>query len=311
LATTREIKRRIRSVKNISQVTRAMQMVAAAKMRRAQEQALSTRAYAEKAWQILTQLAAQPGCSPEMHPLFQRSPTVDTLGLVLITADKGLCGGYNVNVIRAAWRFILEAGCPVKLVTVGRKGRDYMMRYGRDVIAEFTELPPRPSMLDITPIARMVIDGFLRREMDEIYLVYTEFVNTLLQRPTIRRLLPLVTTEMESALTGICALAGTDGRDRQMEITKLSAMYIYEPDPRTILDTVLPRFTELQVYHAVLESLASEHSARMVAMRHATDNANELLGELTLSYHRARQEAITEEMLDIAGGAEAMAQARS
>jgi F-type H+-transporting ATPase subunit gamma len=311
MATTREIKRRIRSIKNISQVTRAMQMVAAAKMRRAQEQVLASRSYAEKAWQILTHLAAQPGASPEMHPLFQRSPTVEALGLVLITADKGLCGGYNANMIRAASRFILEAGCPVKLVTVGRKGRDYMIRYRRDVIAEFSELPPRPSLLDVTPIARTVIDGFLRREMDEVYLAYTDFVNTLVQRPTIRRLLPLVTTEMESALAGTFALAGVGEREQQMEITKLNATYIYEPDPQSILDTVLPRFTELQIYHAVLEALASEHSARMVAMRSATDNANELLRELTLSYHQARQAAITKEMLDIAGGAEALAQAGS
>jgi F-type H+-transporting ATPase subunit gamma len=311
MATTREIKRRIRSIKNISQVTRAMQMVAAAKMRRAQEQVLASRSYAEKAWQILTHLAAQPGASPEMHPLFQRSPTVEALGLVLITADKGLCGGYNANMIRAASRFILEAGCPVKLVTVGRKGRDYMIRYRRDVIAEFSELPPRPSLLDVTPIARTVIDGFLRREMDEVYLAYTDFVNTLVQRSTIRRLLPLVTTEMESALAGTFALAGVGEREQQMEITKLNATYIYEPDPQSILDTVLPRFTELQIYHAVLEALASEHSARMVAMRSATDNANELLRELTLSYHQARQAAITKEMLDIAGGAEALAQAGS
>jgi F-type H+-transporting ATPase subunit gamma len=311
LATAREIKRRIRSIKNIAQVTRAMQMVAAAKMRRAQEQVLATRAYAEKAWQILTHLAAQPGVSAEMHPLFQHHPSVDTVGLLLITSDKGLCGGYNANIIRIASRFVLEAGRPVKLVTVGRKGRNYMMRYGRDVVAEFTELPARPSLLDITPIARTALDGFLRREMDEVYLAYTDFVNTLIQRPVVRRLLPLVATEMESALASAFAPVVTGGRGRQMEITKLKANYIYEPDPRAILDTVLPRFTELQVYHAVLEALASEHSARMVAMRNATDSANDLLADLTLSYNQARQAAITKEMLDIAGGAEALAQARS
>jgi F-type H+-transporting ATPase subunit gamma len=301
MATTREIRRRIRSVRSVAKVTRAMQMVAASKMRRAQEQVLATRGYSQKAWHILLHLAAQPGATPDMHPLLRRHPTMEALGMILITSDKGLCGGYNANVLRVASRSIMEAKRPVKLVTVGRKGRDFMMRYGRQVVAEFTGLPPQPSLLDITPIARLVIDGFLHREMDEVYLVYTRFINTLTQRPLIRRLLPLQTTEVESALVSTF--------DERVEVPRLTAVYIYEPDPHTILNTVLPRFTELQIYQAVLEALASEHSARMVAMRAATDNANELLADLTLAYNQARQAAITKEMLDIAGGAEAFRQA--
>lgn len=310
MASTREIRRRIRSVKNIGQVTRAMQMVAAAKMRRAQEQVLSTRAYSEKAWEILVHLVSQPGgADAEVHPLFQHYPVVEKVGLVLITSDKGLCGGYNTNVIRVASRFIQESGRPVKLVTVGRRGRDYMMRRKRDVVAEFTDLPSRPSLLDVTAIARTVLDGFLQQQMDEVYLAYTRFVNTLVQRPIIRRLLPLVHTEMEQALTNIFGPTITSSRERQEGEVPLKATYIYEPNPPAILETVLPRFTELQVYQAVLEALASEHSARMVAMRSATDNASELLEDLILHYNQARQASITKEILDIAAGAEALTQA--
>lgn len=297
MANVRELKRRIRSVKNIAQVTRAMQMVAASKMRRAQEQVLATRPYSAKAWEILTHLAAQRGSNQGVHPLLSRRDPIQKTGLVLITSDKGLCGAYNSSIIRTALHFMQDLGHPSPLITVGRRGRDFMVRHGGDVIAEFSDLPPRPSLLDITPIARTVIDDFLKADYDEVYLAYTDFINTLTQKPTIRRLLPITPERVESSVMR-----------EYMADTPIHATgeYIYEPDPNTILDAVLPRFTELQVYQAVLEALASEHSARMVAMRNATENANELIGDLTLSYYRARQEAITKEMLDIAGGAEAL-----
>ncbi|MFQ5612743.1 MAG: ATP synthase F1 subunit gamma [Anaerolineae bacterium] len=295
MASLRDIRRRIRSVKNIAQVTRAMQLVAASKMRRAQEQVLASRPYSAKAWEVLVHLSAQQGVN---HPLLTERPR-QAIGLVLITSDKGLAGAYNANIIRAASRFILDSNQPVKLVTVGRKGRDFMVRFGRDVVAEYTDLPDRPSVLDITPIARTVIDDFLAGTFDEVYLAYTDFVNTLVQRPTLRRLLPIQPGVIESQVMAEYI---------SPESTMASGEYIYEPDVETILDTVLARFTELQIYQAVLESLASEHSARMVSMRNATENANELIGDLTLTYNRARQEAITKEMLDIAGGAEALAQ---
>jgi F-type H+-transporting ATPase subunit gamma len=302
MANVREIKRRIRSVKNIAQVTRAMQMVAASKMRRAQEQVLATRPYSAKAWEMLTHLAAQRGHRQEMHPLLTQRDPIQSTGIVLITSDKGLCGAYNGNVIRAALRFMQDLNHPARLITVGRRGRDFMIRHGGDVIAEFSDLPPRPSLLDITPIAHTAIDDFLKGEFDEIYLAYTDFINTLTQQPTIRRLLPITPGQVESSVM----------REYMSDAPLHSTgEYIYEPAPHVILDTVLPRFTELQIYQAVLESLASEHSARMVAMRNATENANELIGDLTLSYYRARQEAITKEMLDIAGGAEALVSARA
>jgi len=276
-------------------------MVAASKMRRAQEQVLATRPYTEKAWQILGNLANQQGLDEQVHPLLEVREEVKAVGILLITADKGLCGSYNHNMIQAVARFIRELSYPVRLVTVGKRGRDAMWRMGQQIVAEFSGLPPRPGMLDITPIAHTVMDGFFSGQWDVVYLAHTDFINTLFQRPAIWQLLPIRPLHL-----GVMPVSEHRGPQAPARLVE----YIYEPDPRTILDTVLPRFTELQIYQAILESLASEHSARMVAMRNATENANELLGDLTLTYNRARQEAITSEMLDIVGGAEAQKKAR-
>jgi F-type H+-transporting ATPase subunit gamma len=218
----------------------------------------------------------------------------------MISSDKGLAGAYNNNMIRTAIRFMSETGHErANLITIGRKGRDFMARYGRNVIAEFTDFPERPTALDISPIARLIIDGFLGGEYDEVYVGYTEFINTLTQQPTIRLLLPIQPGHLESKVLS----------EYLEEAPASTVDYIYEPDPISLLGEILPRFTELQIYQALLEAQASEHSARMVAMRSATENANELVGDLTLTYNKARQEAITNEMLDIAGGAEALAKA--
>lgn len=300
MASIREIKRRIKSVKNIAQVTRAMQMVAASKMRRAQEQALASRPYAAKAWEILTHLASQTGDVEQLHPLLTQREQVNNIAIILISSDKGLAGAYNNNMIRTVIRFMSETGHDrANLITIGRKGRDFMARYGRNVIAEFTDFPERPTALDISPIARLVIDGFLGGEYDEVFVGYTEFINTLNQQPTIRLLLPIQPGHLESKVLS----------EYLEEAPASTVDYIYEPDPVTLLGEILPRFTELQIYQALLEAQASKHSARMVAMRNATENANELVGDLTLTYNKARQEAITNEMLDIAGGAEALAKA--
>ena len=303
MANVREIKRRIKSVKNISQVTKAMQMVAASKMRKAQEQALASRPYAAKSWEILTHLASQRGNVQILHPLLHRRDEVKDIAIIMITSDKGLAGAYNGNMIRKVTRFMRDyERDDASLITVGRKGRDFMLRFGRKVVADFTDLPAQISSLDAVPIARVAIDGFLSGDYDEVYLAYTDFINTLTQEPTVRLLLPIRPGQIESkVMSEYLAGPGTMGR---MD-------FIYEPDPATLLDTLLPRFTELQIYQALLESQASEHSARMVAMRNATENANELIDDLTLTYNKARQEAITKEMLDIAGGAEALAQVKS
>lgn len=301
MSSTREIRRRIRSVKNISQVTRAMQMVAASKMRRAQEQVLGTRPYTERAWKVLSLLASQSGIDSTSHPLLQAREEIRKVGMLLITGDKGLCGSYNHSMVQAASRFIRELPYPVELITLGKRGRDAMWRAGFQIVAEFSDLPPQPSLLDVTAIARQLISGFESGRFDVVYLAHTDFVNTLTQQPAIWQLLPLRHLDME--VTAVSNYRGP-------AVVNGSIEYLYEPDAQTILNTVVPRFTELQVYQAVLESLASEHSARMVAMRSATENAKELLADLTLTYNRARQEAITTEMLDIVGGAEALGASR-
>lgn len=291
MATPRAIQRRIRSVRNISQVTRAMEMVAAADMRRAQAATLASRAYAEKAWQVLTYLAAQPGSGKLLHPLLEERSQVNNVGLILITSDRGLCGAYNVNILRRALNFMAEQKSPVKLITIGRRGRDLANRLGKTITAEFTGLSKRPTILDIGPISKVAIDEFRNESVDQVYIAYTHFRNVLVQIPTIKQLLPIRPSAPPA-----------EGAD---------AVYLYEPSPELILESVLPRFTELQIYQAVLESAASEHSARMVAMRNATDNAHDLIQDLTLAMNKARQASITKEMLDIAGGAEAQRQAQS
>ena len=278
-----------------------MQMVAASKMRRAQEQVLATRPYAEKAWQVLNHLAAQRGVDEEVHPLLERREDIQLIAIVLVTADKGLCGSYNHSMIQAAMRYIRELPYPVELITVGKRGRDAMWRLGQTIVAEFSDLPPQPGIVDVAPIARTAIDGFVSGRYGAVYLAHTDFINTLLQRPAFWQLLPL--RPLDLGVTPISEYRGE-------ATTPPGVEYLYEPDMRTILDTLLPRFTELQIYQAILESLASEHSARMVAMRNATENANELVDDLTLTYNRARQEAITKDMLDIVGGAEALTESR-
>jgi F-type H+-transporting ATPase subunit gamma len=300
MATAREIRRRIHSVKNIAQVTRALEAVSASRVRRAQAQVLATRPYAEKAWQVLNHLAHQAGTSSDAHPLLTRRPSVKKVAVVLLTSDRGLCGAFNYNMVRTAMDFIQARGKPVTLITVGRKGRDLMWRTGHTIVAEFSKLPATPTVLDITPIARTAIDDFLSGAVDEVYLAYSDFINTLKQKPTVKRLLPIRPAELETQ-----AMA-----EYVQEIAVETVVdYIYEPSPQAILDQVLPSFTDLQVYQAVLESLASEHSARMVAMRNATESAEELVGDLTITYNKARQQAITSEILDIAGGAEALVKA--
>jgi F-type H+-transporting ATPase subunit gamma len=287
VATVRAINRRIKSVKNISQVTRAMEMVAASKMRRAQNATLASRAYAEKSWEVLTYLAAQPGRSKLMHPLLENREQIKNIALILITSDRGLCGAYNVNVMRAALDFVKKQDKPTKFLTIGKRGTSLIARMRKDLLAEFSGLSEKPTILDVGPIAKIAIDEFLQGNVDEVYVTYTDFVNVLVQRPTTRRLLPIQPGEVEPH----------DGA---------GAVYIYEPSPEAILDSVLPRFTELQIYQTLLESVASEWAARMVGMRNATNNARELIDSLTLVMNKARQANITKEMLDIVGGAEAL-----
>ncbi len=285
MANIRLIRRRVRGIQSTAKITRAMEMIATSKMRRAQERGLAGRPYSEKIHQVLADLAALPQEGEAPHPLLQRR-AVTKIAIVHITPDRGLCGGLNTNISRRTASFILEQSIPVTLITVGRKGRDFMRRYGRDIRAEFTGLGDRPSLLDTLPISRIIIDDYTSGIIDLVYLVYAQFVSTMVQRPIMQQILPVEPAAIPRAQ---------------------NVDYIYEPGPAVVLGELLPRFVEMQVYHAILESIASEQSARMVAMRNATDNANELIEELTLMYNKARQESITKELLDITGGVAALA----
>jgi F-type H+-transporting ATPase subunit gamma len=292
---------RIRSVKNISQVTRALEAVSASKVRKSMAAVFATQAYATKAWQVLTHIAQQPGRA-NLHPLLTRRPQVNRTLAVVISGDRGLAGAYNANVIRFATQKFNRYETPVRYIAVGRKGRDMLIRRRKEVIAEFSNLPAAPSFADVSAIGRMVVDEFLKGDVDEVFLVYTDFINMGKQEAMIKRLLPL---EMEAGSERV-----EDYRvGAAHEQKHLTAAYIYEPAEREILDEIIPRFTALQVYQAILASLASEHAARMVAMRNATDNAIEMVASLQLDYNKARQQSITNDLLDIAGGAEALTRA--
>mgnify|MGYP002397532941 CR=1 FL=1 len=299
MASAREMRLRIRSVKNISQVTRALQAVSASKVRKAIASLMGTRPYATKAWQVLAHVAGQPG-RESLHPLLTQRETVKNSLVVVVTGDRGLAGAYNTNLIRFTFRKFDHHPTPVKYIAVGRKGRDLLLRRRLNVIAEFSNLPAAPTFGDVSAIGRLAVDEYLSGAVDEVFLVYTDFHSMSRQEPTIKKLLPL---EVEGG-TQVMQMETMTAVGRHT-----AAAYIYEPGETELLDEIIPRFTALQVYQAILESLASEHAARMIAMQNATDNANELVGALQLQYNKVRQALITNDILDIAGGAEALAQA--
>ncbi len=284
MANIRLIRRRIRGVQSTAKITRAMEMIATSKMKKAQERGLAGRPYSEKIQQVIADLAALPQEGRPMHPLLQRR-SVNKIAIVHITPDRGLCGGLNANLNRKVASFILEQSLPVTLVIAGRKGLDFMRRHGQDIHAQFIRLGDQPSLLDTLPISRLIIDDYTNGVMDLVYLGYAQFISTMLQKPILQQILPV-----EPA-----ALPGGQNVD-----------YIFEPGSNVVLGELLPRFVEMQIYHAILEAIASEQSARMVAMRNATDNAKELIQDLTLMYNKARQESITKELLEITGGAIAL-----
>ena len=280
MPSVRDIRRRIRSVENTGKVTNAMSLIAASKMRRAQLAVTEGRPYAEKIHEVIATLAAQPTDDDTVHPLLETRP-VNSVGMVVVTPDRGLAGGMHANINRQVARFILGSDATVRSIVVGRKGRDFLVRYTDTVQAVFTDLSDRVALADTTAISRLVIDGYTDGEFDEVHLAYMRFVSTVQQEPVIERILPVEPAALESAQR---------------------VGYIYEPDPATVLSALLPQFVEMQVYHAILESIASEQSARMVAMRNATDNANQLASDLTLVMNKLRQDSITNELLDLIGG---------
>jgi F-type H+-transporting ATPase subunit gamma len=291
----KDIRGRIGSVRNIAQITRAMEMVAASRMKRAQDAILAARPYSDELRSALRRVAGAAGVTEETDPLLARR-TVRRIGIIVVTTDRGLAGSLNANAVRAVLRWIgdrLEGGdgeerVEVQAVTVGRKGRDALRRAGIPIAAHFPGLGDRPTFGDVTPLARLVTEDFVEGRFDQIAIAYSTFVTTLSQRPEILTVLPVVSPEMEE------------------EEERTNDEYLFEPSPEEVLNRLLPHYVAINIYRAILENNASEQSARMIAMRNSTDNANELIEDLTLVYNKTRQATITREMIEIASGAEAL-----
>jgi len=283
MANVRDIRRRIRSVRNTQQVTKAMKMVAAAKLRRAQERILATRPYATRMLAVLNSLATR--ANPTTHPLLAVRGA-EKLELVIVTADKGLCGGFNANIIKKAAAFI-EQHRQTVLTThlVGRKGRDYFKKRGYKVTGEYVDLFRTLSYEDAARLARNIMGRYIEKDLDAVYLIYNEFKSVMQQRVVVERLLPI----------------------QRLELPPSAAVqdYIYEPSPQALFDVLLPRHVEFQVLRALYESAAAEFGARMSAMDAATRNADEMIHSLTLNMNRIRQASITREIIEVVGGAEA------
>ena len=282
MANIKILRRRTRTIQGTAKITRAMEMIATAKLRRTQQQALAGRPYAEKIRQVIADLAIEPIVKGGIPPLLQKRDA-KKIYVVHMTTDRGLCGGLNTNLNRMVAKFILEQKVPVQFITLGRKGRAFARSMGLNIYAEFTGIGDRATIRETLPISRLVIEDYGKGEADLVYLAYPRFVTTMLQRPTLEVLLPIEPATVPRGQIG---------------------EYIYEPNASRVLNELLPRVVEMQVYHAILELIASEQSARMVAMRNASDNADDMIQSLRLTLNKARQEMITKEICDITGGAE-------
>jgi F-type H+-transporting ATPase subunit gamma len=283
MANTQDIRRRIKSIRNTAQITKAMQMVAASKMRRAQQQALSGRPYAELMNKVFVSL--QRRTDPRLHPLLEIRPLKRELVLIIST-DKGLAGALNTNLFREAANF--DSTKAVFVVT-GKKARQFVARTKRELLADF-ELKDAPSFVETKPISKFCTEKFLNREVDKVSVLYTHFINTINQRPVVQTLLPI---------SGFDLPQKHEGSDTNKSADPMIG-YIFEPNAETVLDVMLPYYIQYQVFQMILDARASEHSARMVAMKNATDNANEFIKDLTLEYNKMRQASITTELLEIA-----------
>ncbi|MGH2632868.1 MAG: ATP synthase F1 subunit gamma [Tepidiformaceae bacterium] len=291
MPTIRQLKRRITSVKNTAKITNALQLVAASKMRRAQDRAMQSRPYADKLRVVLAGLATKSDSSDTeaAHPLLAVRPAKN-VAILHITPDRGLCGGLNSNLNRSAGSFVAMQHEPVSVIAVGKKGRDFFVRAHSHITAEFTDLGDYPTQAETSGVSRIVIDDYLNGTVDRVYVSFPELVSTANQRPVIHQLLPIEAPKMDS----------------EADAEAFRGDYIFEPSPEEVLARLLPRYIEMQIYEAVLQTAASFQSAQMVAMKNATDNAHDMTRELTLTYNKIRQEQITKELLDIVGGAAAL-----
>ena len=284
MPSVREIRRRIKSVQNTAKITKAMSMIAASKMRRAQEMALNARPYSERLFELLENVSEDYNNDDELyHPLLEKHPEKN-FTLIHLSPDRGLTGGLNSNTDRSALNFIINKNIESQIICIGKKGTNFISRSGLNLHASFTGISDAPLPSSIYPISNMIISDYTNRKTDAVYISYATFKSTTVQKPIVEQLIPFTPKTTDQT---------------QIE-------HIYEPTKGTILNTLLPRYIETQIYHALLEAIASEQSARMVAMQSATDNANDMVDDLTLIMNKARQETITTELLDIVSGASAV-----
>ncbi len=286
---TREIKRRIRSVKNTRQITRAMELVSAAKMRKSVSNALASRSYAGLAWAMLQELSHRVDQS--RHALLAKRELVKRIAVIHISSNRGLCGGFNNQLAFKVQTYLknnnVNNQTDIEIITLGRRGRDIMHRSGFTITAEFTKPDITTKFEQVSPVARLVIDDYITGKYDRVVVAYTDFVSAISQKPKVRQILPILLDESQI----------TDHRSNSFDYE-----YIFEPTPDAVLEELLPRFVEMQLYQAVLESDASEHSARMLAMRNASDAAKDMVDSLTLAFNQARQAGITAELSEITAG---------
>jgi len=292
----REIRRRIKGVKNTKQITKTMEMVSASKMRKAQMATLKTRAYAEKAMEILVSLSSSTG--KVRHPLFAKREVKHTT-LIVVTSDRGLCGGFNMNVINKAHNFLkTHPKESYTIITIGKKGRDTLMRLGYPIAADFSGIK-KTFYNEVAPIVKMVFDEYIGEKTDSVMIAYTHFVNTVKQIPIVKTLLPL-------SRKNLLALARELLGKENEPIVHRDYDYLIEPEPTKVLQLLVPRLSEMQIYQSILEGEASEHSARMVAMKNATDAAGDIINDLTMTGNEIRQSGITAEIAEIVTAGEAM-----
>ena len=296
MAGSKEIRNKIKSVQNTRKITKAMEMVAASKMRRAQERMRMARPYGEKIRNVAAHMSE---ANPEYrHPFLIQRDTVKRIGIIVITADKGLCGGLNTNVLRLALTQIREwqaEGEEIEACAIGTKGLGFLQRLGAAVISQVTGIGDRPQMDKLIGAVKVMLDGYMQDRFDRLMIFYTRFINTMKQEPVMEQLLPLSAEHMRLTESNTASLTPTGTWD-----------YIYEPDAESVLTQVLTRYIEALIYQAVAENMASEQSARMVAMKAASDNAGNVIDELTLVYNKSRQASITKELAEIVGGAAAV-----
>lgn len=288
MAGAKEIRSKIASIKNTQKITRAMQMVAASKMRKTQERMRASKPYANKIYEVVKHIAR---ANSEYHHPFMKAREIKRVGVIVVTSDRGLCGGLNANLLREALKIMHSwhhDGKEVELCIIGRKGQAFFKRVGGRVIAVTDHLGDAPGISDLIGSVKVMLDAFYDGKIDALHVVYNEFINTMTQKPTVKQLLPLPKAEEDAATMG-----------HHWD-------YIYEPDAKELLDNLLERYIELQVYQAVVENIACEQAAKMIAMKSATDNAGGLIKEFQLAYNKARQAAITQELAEIVGGAAAL-----